>query len=384
MERNFHRVTQSLRSDHGLRSTTGVLVGFLLLGTWIAWSLEARVSRYEISDNARLEVNGAVYPIQADLSGQVASTALVIGKEIHAGDVLVTLDATKERLSLQEEQARLASLRPQLAVLRSQLSTQAEGRVDEREVLHWSEEEAQAKFQEADAQARLAEQEARRAELLRKSGIIAEAEAQRAEASAQRYRAAAESLKVSLGSLRPQLQVREADREAHVKEVYGEMAKLEADETTSSATIQRLEYETQRRTIRASKDGKLIECAELHPGQHVGEGDKLGVITSKGRVQMVAQFLPAAAFGKLHPGQTAVVKLNGFPWAQYGTVPAVVSRVAGEVRDGTVRVELAVNPSHLSRVPLQHGAPGSVEVQVERVSPAALLLSSAGRLIGAH
>jgi membrane fusion protein (multidrug efflux system) len=384
MERNFHRVTQLLRSDHGLRSTSGALIGVLLLGIWITWALEARISRYETSDNARLEVNGSVYPIQADLSGQLATTGLVVGKEVRAGDVLLTLDSTKERLSVQEEEARLASLHPQLAALRSQIATESKGKVDEREVLQWSEQEARAKFEEADAQARLAEQEARRAELLRKSGIVAEAEAQRAEAAAQRYRAAADSLKVSLGSLRPQLQVRETDREAHVKEVYGQIAKLEADEKTSSATIQGLQYEIQRRTLRAPADGKLIECAELHPGQHIGEGEKLGVIAAKGRVQIIAHFLPAAAFGKLHPGQTAVVKLNGFPWAQYGTIPAVVSRVAGEVRDGTVRVELAVNPHPVSRVPLQHGAPGTVEVEVERVSPAALLLSSAGHFIGAH
>src|SRR5579864_9610177 len=97
---------------------------------------------------------------------------------------------------------------------------------------------------------------------------------------------------------------------------------------------------------------------------------------------VIAQFPPPAAFGRIRPGQPARLRLEGFPWAQYGTVTATVSRVAGEVRDGRVRVELLVNPQSASRIPLQHGMPGSVEVQVENVSPAALALRAAGQMIG--
>lgn len=66
---------------------------------------------------------------------------------------------------------------------------------------------------------------------------------------------------------------------------------------------------------------------------------------------------------------------------QYGPVPATVARVASEVRDGRVRVEMTVDPSRNPRVPLQHGLPGSVEVLVERVTPAALILRTAGRMM---
>lgn len=384
MDRTFHRVSQSLCSDSGMRSASGIVLCLLLAAGWILWSFDARVNRYEVSDNARLEVGGSGYPIQADLSGQIVSSSLAIGKQVKQGEALLVLDSAKERLSLAEEKTKLASLRPQLAVLRTELESQAKGGADERQVLSWSAREAQAKYQQADAQAVLAEQEAHRAELLRESGIIAEAEAQRTKALAQQYRAAADSLRISMGSLRPQLRVREADRDLHIKEIYSEIAKLEAQEQTSAVAIEQLEYEIERRTVRATVSGKLIECAELRPGAYVSEGQKLGVIASKGSIQVIANFLPAAAFGKLHPGQQAVLKLNGFPWTQYGTVPATVSRVAGEVRDGEVRVELAVNANRPSRIPLQHGAPGTVEILVGRISPAALLLRSAGHFVGAN
>jgi membrane fusion protein (multidrug efflux system) len=47
-----------------------------------------------------------------------------------------------------------------------------------------------------------------------------------------------------------------------------------------------------------------------------------------------------------------------------------------------VRVELLLDPHSAARIPRQHGLPGSVEVQVESLSPAALALRAAGRMIG--
>ena len=97
-----------------------------------------------------------------------------------------------------------------------------------------------------------------------------------------------------------------------------------------------------------------------------------------GALHIVAGFVPAEAFGRVQPGQPARLRLQGFPPAQYGSVHAVVSSVASEVRDGRVRVELALAQVNTS-VPMQHGLPGTVEVEVEQISPAALVLRAAGR-----
>jgi membrane fusion protein (multidrug efflux system) len=56
----------------------------------------------------------------------------------------------------------------------------------------------------------------------------------------------------------------------------------------------------------------------------------------------------------------------------------VVSQVAGEVRDGTVRVELSLDQAQASAVPIQHGLPAEVDVQVEQLSPLGMVLRSAG------
>ena len=79
-------------------------------------------------------------------------------------------------------------------------------------------------------------------------------------------------------------------------------------------------------------------------------------------------------------GQKARMRLEGFPWSQYGSVPATVHLVAGEMRNGFIEVELDLNTDVNPGVVFQHGLPGTVEV--ERLSPATLLLRAVGRRMG--
>jgi multidrug resistance efflux pump len=384
MANSFHRVSHSLRVDNVLRSSVALVIAIGLASAWITWAFRARVTRYEISESARLEVDAAAYPVQASVAGRLIASQLVLGKEIHAGDVLARLESDDERLSLQEERARFASLEPQLAALRSQIQSEDQGRTDEGHVLSLSIEGAQAQYREALVQAASAEQESERAAHLRAEGIMAEADAQRAKAAAQSKQSAAESLRIAISRLKPELEVRDSARQVRLKQILGDITKLQASEATSWATIRRLEYDIDRRSIRAPISGRLGECATLRPGSHISEGQQLGVILPRGQLQVIAQFVPSAALGKVRPGQHALLRLQGFPWAQYGTVSAQVARVAGEIRDGKVRVELRLSSTSPSRIPFQHGLPGSVEIEIDRISPAALMLRSAGDLVGAR
>jgi membrane fusion protein (multidrug efflux system) len=113
----------------------------------------------------------------------------------------------------------------------------------------------------------------------------------------------------------------------------------------------------------------------------VHEGDKLAAVVPAGKLRVVANFDPPAALGRIRPGQHARLRLQGFPWAQYGSVAATITNVASEIRDGSIRVELALDAHSDSRLPLQHGLPGSVEVEIETLSPANLVLRTAGSLL---
>ena len=386
MSNSFRRTNLSLRGDQAVIPTILMVVGLILLGAWIAWAFCARVTRYEVSDSARLEVTAASYPLQAGVSGRLTVNRLVLGHAVQAGEVLAELDSQAEQLSLDEERTRTSAFAPQLAALQSQMETESAGRQDEQRVLNFSVSAAEAEVRQAEAQATLSAKEAQRAESLRKEGIIADAEVQRAEADAQSKRAVAENLRAALQRLTPEQAVKDTDRDLKVRELAGQIAKVNADSASSLANVRRLEYEVDRRKIRAPVAGRLGECAVLRPGSQIGEGQQLGLIVPSGRLEITAEFQPSAALGKLRPGQAATMRLEGFPWAQYGTVPAKVVQVAGEIRDGKVRVELAVavKGQPPTQIPLQHGLPGSVEVAIERVSPVALIVRSAGALVGAH
>ncbi|MEM7310250.1 MAG: HlyD family secretion protein [Planctomycetota bacterium] len=140
----------------------------------------------------------------------------------------------------------------------------------------------------------------------------------------------------------------------------------------------RLEAEIARRSLRAPAAGEVAELTPLTRGSWVGAGATLATVVAPGALAVEADFPAAAAVGRIRPGQRGRLRLDGFPWARFGSVPVEVARVGAEARDGLVRVELHLDAGETA-VPLGHGLVGTVEVEVERVSPFELLLRSAGR-----
>ncbi len=378
----FLHTLQSLKADRGRRPVLGLLLVATLLAAWSAWFLLARVARYEVTETARLEVDRATHPIQAPMVGRVVSSRLALGQEVQAGDVLVELDADPERLQIKQERARLNAVEPEILALRDEAAATAQARASEQEATRAAVEEARARFQEGDALSRLASAEAERLARLDREGLIPRRDLDQGKAQADRRRAAAESLRLALERLEREQHTRESDRDVHLKRLQGEISRLEGQRTTTLAAIDRLEYEIERRRIRAPVAGRLGEAATLRIGAVVADGEKLAAVVPSGVVRVVAEF-PPAALGRIRAGQPGQLRLHGFPWAQYGSVPLTVSSAGNELRDGRIRVELSIDSKTPSLIPLQHGLPGSVEVEVERVAPAVLVLRAAGRLIGA-
>ncbi len=91
----------------------------------------------------------------------------------------------------------------------------------------------------------------------------------------------------------------------------------------------------------------------------------------------IAQFSPGAAI-HLQPGQTAQLRLDDFPWTEYGAVPATLLTIDNAIQNGTIRVQFQITDNN-SLIPLQSGLTGQVEVETNRVSPIALLLNEAGQ-----
>jgi membrane fusion protein (multidrug efflux system) len=334
-----------------------------------------------VTDRARLEVNQAVHPIDARVQGRVTAVHLDLGRVVPEGDVLVELDADEERLRLEEEQTQLTVLSPQLDATRAEIGAEDQALESARRASRVALDEARSQVVEAEAPARFTEEEAARFVRLRAQGIVSEVDELRTRAEAQRRRAAADSLRLAVQRLERNQQTEEQDRRVRLERLRSELTRLRGQTATATSAIKRLENEIERRRIRAPIAGRLGEVAELRIGGFVAEGQKLGAIIPTGRLRVVAEFEPSSALGRIRRGQPARLRLVGFPWTEYGSTGAIVDKVASEVRSGTIRVELSIQPDAASAVPFQHGLPGAVEVEVERVSPATLVLRAGGRLI---
>lgn len=381
MSSAFDRSLETLLADRSTR-TVGILVtGTAMLVVWCFWCVSARIRLYESTSSARLEVDRATYPLQASVSGRVTSASLIIGQRVQAGDALVEIDSTAEQFRMREECAQLTATRAQTTAVQLQIDAEQETRSQEEALSRLASEQAITTARQAEAPARFNAADQERLKQLHANGLIAERDYEKGQTEAQQSSWGWKSQQIAVHRIEQEQRMRRSDRESRIRALRAEITRLEGQTAISSAAIDRLKNEIERRIIRAPVTGRIAEASTLRKGAVLEEGEKFGVIIPDGHTVVIAQFAPAAALGRIVPGQTGQIRLEGFPWVQYGSVSAVVTRVDSEVRNGAVRVELAVNNSHTIRIPLQHGLPGSVEIEVEQVSPVALLLRTVGQMV---
>ncbi len=316
------------------------LVGIgALLGGWLAWMLLARVTVYEVALAARVEVGQAAAPVAARVSGRVVENRLALGQKVAAGDVLVELDVEREALALAEERARLQAVASQMAPMRAEIAVRERAVVESRAAGQARIAEARARYQEVEARVAFSELDATRTAELGARGLVAARSTQESAAAAQAQRAAAQALRsaVTLAEAEDRQQTSELDGD--LARLQRDLATLEAQQSTGQAAVARLEHEVELRRIRAPVAGQIGEAVALQAGAMLKEGERIGTVIPAGDLAIVAEFAPAA-IGRLQVGQVARLRLDGFPAIQYGTVPARVTRVGSEPRDGQVRVEL--------------------------------------------
>lgn len=376
----FSRTLRALEADGTRRWIAGLVPALLLLLAWAVWFLGARVSVYEVSDQAWLAVDREGHPIASSVAGRVASLRTALGRTVKAGEVLIELEGDEPRARLDEERAKVAAFGRQIAALGRQIASGRRALGEGRRASGSGLAEARAKAAEAEAAAHLAEQESERQKRLLAEGLVPEAEAARARSLAEQRRAAAESLRLTVDRLTWSERGGESDRRSDLDELARDLAELEGEAVGAQAAVRGLDHDLSLRTIRAPVSGRIGQLAPVRIGAVLAAGEQLGSVVPFGEIKGIADFAPASALGRIRPGQTARLYLSGFPSAQYGYLPATVSEVAGEARDGRIRVELATHPALSSRLPLEHGLPGTVEVEVERVTPAVLVLRTIGKV----
>jgi membrane fusion protein (multidrug efflux system) len=356
----------------------------LVLAAWCWWATRVEITLYEVSTEARIELDSSTSPVQSPLIGRVVTATLRVGQTVRQGDVLVEIDPLPHQLQLQQERVRARGIQPELVRLRSQIAAEQQARMEEQHAGRLSAEEAANRVRQAESEAHYAESESGRVEKLHSQGIVSERDREKARTDADSLRAAVMTWQSSARRLPQEQATRDRERDARIEHLRSEVAALEAERETVNAGIERVAYEIERRRVRAPIGGTIGEAALLRPGAVVQEGERLASIVPSGRLIIVAQFPADRAFGRIRTGQSATLRLDGFPWAEFGSVAAAVDRVGREIRDGHVRVELTIRSPDTFHRTLEHGMPGSVEVSVDRLTPLSLMLRTAGQALTAR
>jgi hemolysin D len=380
----FERTLRSLSYEMGAQRVFLALL-VACVGVLCAWAGLAEVPLVKVSSQARVEPHNAVYRIEPQSAGRVVRSLLNLDEEVNEGDLLIEFDTQAERIELAHGKSNAAAIEKELQIIRDEIvNKEAEAAVT-GEVDQVAIREAVERERELAPRQKLAEERAALA-LSSPSGSISEIEKLERATDVDALASAKTAQTLAVARLRKERQVRGQTLTAQLLAWRREELRTEAQLRALQVAVNRLEYQIAKKHYRAPGTGRLVDVAELGAGAVIADGQRVGtIVATDGQLRIRARF-PKEVVGLIQPEQTARLKLDGYPVTIYGTVPAKVTRVGTEPGQvltpeaipGTVRVELEFDRPSDSRIQLRHGMTLSVEVEVGRVSPLALLMRAMG------
>jgi membrane fusion protein (multidrug efflux system) len=382
MPASFPKTLRALERDSFRSAAWPIAISVVVIALWAGWFFGSEVAVIESSSVARIEVVAEPRPVESEVTGRITSVQLVLGQRVKEGDVLVEIDAASLELELAAQRARVQAIEPELAAITPEVASEEQAIATGGGAARTAAAAARQRLAEAEASLALARDELARVEKLLNTGAVPGVEAVRARSEVERQSAIVEAARLDAGKLDLDERTQSSDRTVRIERLRREQARLTGELEVGRAQISQLEHEIAKRVLRAPTAGRLAAVTPLVVGGMVRSGDVVASVLPESGLRIVAHFTPSSALGRLRVGQRAWMRLDGFAWTQYGALPARVSAVAGETEHGKVRVELDLLPDAPRAIPQQHGLPGTVEVEVEHVAPATLVLRALGQFLG--
>lgn len=372
------QASRRLLAREATTTWVAALVGFLAFaGAWLFWGLRAEVHDVATSDRARVEAVDAPHPVDALASGRLTAIHARLGQRVAAGQPLFDLDADTQRFELAEAEALLTSLQARLEAVRRELTLverlRSQSAVASKERLRAAELQHELEL----IIGRFAETEYEQARRLNELGLLSDLERSRYRGELEKSRARASSESAALVALTFEVDGEGTDLEARSAHLDHERIALEGQIASSTTHLEHLRHEADERSIVAPGVGRIGWLADLQVGAAVSQGQHLAEVVPEGDYHAVTWF-PESSAGRIQPGQKARLRLDAFPWTEFGVVRARVHRVASEPSERGLRVDLALEGTTRSNLVLSHGLTGRAEVVVETLSPARWLLRAAG------
>jgi membrane fusion protein (multidrug efflux system) len=222
------------------------------------------------------------------IAGYVTTVLAETNKEVKAGDALVTLDDSDERLAVAAAETQIAS------------QTAAIGRIDRQiEAARTTVIQAQAAINSAQADLDLAAADLNRAQRLKQSEFATPQALERATATQEKAQASLDTARAGLTSAQANVAVLQAQR------VEAERA-LDQDRNT----LDQRKLDLERTVIRAPFDG-VIGNRAVQSGQYVSPGQRLLALVPLSNVYVDANY-KETQLSDIHVGAPAEIAVDAY------------------------------------------------------------------------
>lgn len=376
MSTPFKQTTRSLNSERHRLITVPAFILLVVTGLWVWWFGAGQLPVHR-QGTARVVAVAEPYLLTVHRDGRVAEHGLTLNRRVRRGDLLVRLDQVPIQKALEQAEADVQLHRETLNQTSEALkrhNTLTEATLNGADLRL---EQARLAVTQHELSLRAAEDKLARFKRLRERGEIAELDYLELEKATREARQQETQLQLAR-DLRAEERIQaetkaDNDRELLVKQ----QRQAERDIRVAETERQRLLHERDQYEIKAPVDGILAEIQPLQKDRFLTAGHELGRLLAEETMMVRAYFNPAEAVGRIKSGDTAEMRLDGFSWLEYGTLQLRVREVAGEWRNGRLRIDFDILAAPAS-IPLQHGLPGRVLVKGETITPLQMVLRSVG------
>jgi biotin carboxyl carrier protein len=134
----------------------------------------------------------------------------------------------------------------------------------------------------------------------------------------------------------------------------------------------------QQYVLEAPSSGRVTLMSYWSKNQHIAVGNKLASIVPDGETEVIGRMqIPSAGFGKVKVGQAVIVKLNGFPYMEFGVLRGSIRSLSAvpeqvQTQNGTAAVYMAevafpngMTTSYNKELPMIQQMDGTAEIVTE-------------------
>lgn len=357
------------------------LVLLMFLTTLVVWAVTGEIDVYRTSQQGTLENQGGVLKVQSEVSATIKESHLTLGMRVKKGDLLLQLEDRTARINLSKLQDELVANQQQQTILNEQTQLTAQKYQLLESSLRSDIKQIQTQLDQSRKVLDTQQNIQNGFKALAKTSAVAQMDLLRQNLEVVKAESVTRLHTIALSNKKQEIPRNQREQELAISQINSRLSALTDRQEQLNRAIDSAQIEVNKYAIKAAGDGEVVQLLALSKGNHITPITKFATITNGSDWMIHSQFSAKDSVGHVKQGQTARILVDGFPWRQYGSLSATVSRVAKAGVNGQVDVYLQLRDNTESQIPLTFGQPVTVEIKTQSLSPVMLLLNAADRAV---